>query len=94
MIALMLSFFGESIVVSIKSRIKVPSITNQFYPVLLIVSSLAGFGLFFGGFIKSNTEKFWRQYDYAYYTGSQFDYFTYEGRRMGAHSGLLDVGEE
>jgi len=37
--------------------------------------------------IKSNTEKFWRQYDYAYYTGSQFDYFTYEGRRMGAHSG-------
>ena len=45
------------------------------------------FGAEYLSLIKSNTEKFWRQYDYAYYTGSQYDYFTYKGRRMGGHSG-------
>ena len=36
---------------------------------------------------KSNTEKFWRKYDNNYYAREVFDFFTYEGRRMGAHSG-------
>ena len=36
---------------------------------------------------KSNTEKFYREYNYAYYSRYQFDYFSYQSRRMGAHSG-------
>lgn len=36
---------------------------------------------------KSNTEKFYRAYDYAYYTRKQFDYFSYKSRMMGAHAG-------
>ena len=47
---------------------------------------------FFGGIEylslkKSNTAKFWRAYDDAYYAYSEYDYFTYKGRRIGAHSG-------
>ncbi len=36
---------------------------------------------------KTNTSKFYRGYDDAYYAYSHYDYFTYKNRRMGAHSG-------
>ena len=55
--AMMLSFFGESIVMSIRDRIKTKSVTSRFYPFFLLTSIVAGVGLFTGGFIKSNTEK-------------------------------------
>ena len=45
------------------------------------------FGLEYLKMFKSNTEKFYRSYDYAYYTRKQFDYFSYKSRMMGAHSG-------
>ena len=36
---------------------------------------------------KSNTSKFFRDYDDAYYAYSHYDYFTFRGRRIGAHAG-------
>ena len=45
------------------------------------------FGLEYLRMFKSNTEKFYREYDYAYYTRRQFNYFSYNSRIMGTHSG-------
>jgi len=54
-------------------------------------SKLSSLSLFYGveylSLKRSNTEKFWRPYNYAYYAYDDYDYFTYQGRRMGAHSG-------
>lgn len=54
-------------------------------------SKLVSLNLFYGieylSLKKSNTEKFWRSYVNAYYAYGRYDYFTYQGRRMGAHSG-------
>ena len=54
-------------------------------------SKLSSLSLFYGveylSIKKSNTEKFWRPYNNAYYAYDEYDYFTYQGRRMGAHSG-------
>jgi len=69
-------------------------------------SKLVSLSLFYGieylSLKKSNTGKFMRSYRDAYYAYDRFDYFSYQGRRMGAHSGsssddlifLLGLGNE
>jgi hypothetical protein len=36
---------------------------------------------------KSNTDKFWRHYTNNFYSREVFNFFSYKGRRIGAHSG-------